>query len=166
MEIKKEKAVLAGLSANSMKEDERSTEVSMEELAALVETAGGEVAAYLLQNKATPEARTFIGEGKVEEMKALIDSLGCDLAVFDNGDFMHLIRTQTSMFIFLFHKLILCGLIQNNFQPQTGIFQPQSININHKQSQTTIRYQSIFTPITTNKYRPWFVDEGRIYIYI
>ena len=84
MEIKKEKAVLAGLSANSMKEDERSTEVSMEELAALVETAGGEVAAYLLQNKATPEARTFIGEGKVEEMKALIDSLGCDLAVFDN----------------------------------------------------------------------------------
>lgn len=84
MEIKKEKAVLAGLSANSMKEDERSTEVSMEELAALVETAGGEAAAYLLQNKATPEARTFIGEGKVEEMKALIDSLGCDLAVFDN----------------------------------------------------------------------------------
>lgn len=84
METKKEKAVLAGLSANSMKEDERSTEISMEELGALVETAGGEVGAYLLQNKATPEARTFIGAGKVEEMKALIDSLGCDLAVFDN----------------------------------------------------------------------------------
>lgn len=84
MEIKKEKAVLAGLCANSMKEDERSTEISMEELAALVETAGGEAAAYVLQNKATPEARTFIGEGKVQEMKALVDSLGCDLAVFDN----------------------------------------------------------------------------------
>ena len=54
----------------------------------------------------------------------------------------------------------------NNSQPQTGIFQPQSINIKQKQSQTTIRYQSIFTTITTNKYRPWFVDEGRIYIYI
>lgn len=84
MEIKKEKAVLAGLSAFSMKEDERSTEISMEELGALVETAGGEVAAYLLQNKAAPEARTFIGEGKVQEMKELVDSLGCDLAVFDN----------------------------------------------------------------------------------
>ncbi len=84
MEIIKEKAVLAGLSANSMKEDERSTEISMEELAALVETAGGEAAAYVLQNKATPEARTFIGEGKVQEMKELIDNLGCDLAVFDN----------------------------------------------------------------------------------
>ena len=54
----------------------------------------------------------------------------------------------------------------NISQPQMGIFQPQSININHKQSQTTIRYQSIFTPITINKYRPWFVDEGRIYIYM
>lgn len=84
MEIIKEKAVLAGLSANSMKEDERSTEISMEELAALVETAGGEVAAYVLQNKATPEARTFIGAGKVQEMKELVDSLGCNLAVFDN----------------------------------------------------------------------------------
>ena len=50
------------------------------------------------------------------------------------------------------------------FQPQMGIFQPQSTNINHKQSQTIIRYQSIFTTISTNKYRPWLVDEGRLYI--
>lgn len=84
MEINKEKAILAGLSANSMAEDERSTEISMQELAALVETAGGEAVAYVLQNKATPEARSFIGEGKVQEMKELIDSNGCNLAVFDN----------------------------------------------------------------------------------
>ena len=84
MEIKKEKAVLAGLSANSMQEDERSTENSMEELAALVETAGGEAVAYVLQNRATPEARSFIGDGKVKEMKELVDNNGCNLAVFDN----------------------------------------------------------------------------------
>ena len=84
MENKKERAVLAGLSANSMAEDERSTEISMEELRALVETAGGEAVAYLLQNKATPDARSFIGEGKVQEMKELVDNYGCDLAVFDN----------------------------------------------------------------------------------
>lgn len=84
MENKKEKAVLAGLSASSMPEDERSTETSMEELAALVETAGGEAVAYLLQNKATPEARTFIGEGKMKEMKELVVNHGCDFAVFDN----------------------------------------------------------------------------------
>ena len=40
---KKERAVLAGLSANSMDPAERSTEESMEELAALAETAGAEV---------------------------------------------------------------------------------------------------------------------------
>jgi len=84
MENKKEKAVLAGLSATSLPEDERATETSMQELAALVETAGGEAVAYLLQNKATPEARTFIGEGKVQEMKELVTNYGCDFAVFDN----------------------------------------------------------------------------------
>ena len=55
----------------------------------------------------------------------------------------------------------------NISQSQTGIFQPQPTNINHKQSQTIIRYQPIFTTISTNKYRPWFVDEGAyVYIYI
>ena len=84
MEGKKERAVLAGLCANSMPEDERSTEISMEELAALVETAGGEAVAYILQNRATPEARSFIGDGKVKELKELIDNNECNLAVFDN----------------------------------------------------------------------------------
>ena len=84
MEDKKERAVLAGLSAASMDEHERSTEVSMDELAALVETAGGEAVAMLIQNRATPEPRSFIGDGKVQEMKALIEANDCDLAVFDN----------------------------------------------------------------------------------
>lgn len=84
MEYKKEKAVLAGLSAASMPESERSTETSMAELSALVETAGGETAGYLLQNRPTPEVRSFIGEGKVQEMKELIEANDCNLAVFDN----------------------------------------------------------------------------------
>lgn len=83
-EIKKERAVLAGLSAASMDEHERSTEVSMEELAALVETAGGETVAMLMQSRPTPDARSFIGDGKVREMKELIAMNDCDLAVFDN----------------------------------------------------------------------------------
>jgi len=84
MENKKEKAVLAGLSASSLPADECSTETSMEELSALVETAGGETAAWLLQNRQTPEARTFIGDGKVKELRELVVNHGCDLAVFDN----------------------------------------------------------------------------------
>ena len=56
----------------------------MEELAALVETAGGEVIVTLIQNRPSPDPRCFIGDGKVEEMKALIAMNDCDLAVFDN----------------------------------------------------------------------------------
>ncbi len=82
--MKKERAVLAGLSAASMDERERSTEESMAELAALVETAGGEAVAWVLQNRQAPEPRSFLGEGKVRELQELIASHGCDLAVFDN----------------------------------------------------------------------------------
>ena len=83
-QIKKERAVLAGLSAASMDEHERSTEVSMEELAALVETAGGEAVAMLIQSRPSPEPRSFLGDGKVKELKELIQANECDLAVFDN----------------------------------------------------------------------------------
>ena len=83
-EIKKERAVLAGLAAASMEESERSSEVSMEELAALVETAGGETVAMMMQNRPTPDPRSFLGDGKVQELKELIEANECDLAVFDN----------------------------------------------------------------------------------
>ena len=83
-QINKERAVLAGLSAASMAPSERSTEVSMEELSALVETAGGETAAMLIQQRPTPDPRSFIGDGKVRELKELIEANDCELAVFDN----------------------------------------------------------------------------------
>ena len=83
-EIKRERAVLAGLSAASMDESERSTEISMEELAALVDTDGGDTVAIIMQSRPTPDPRSFIGDGKVREMKELIAMNDCDLAVFDN----------------------------------------------------------------------------------
>ena len=83
-EIKRERAVLAGLSAASMDESERSTEISMEELAALVDTAGGDTVAIIMQSRPTPDPRSFIGDGKVREIKELIAMNDCDLAVFDN----------------------------------------------------------------------------------
>ena len=82
--VSKERAVLAGLSARSMEVRERSSDVSMEELASLVETAGGEPVAVIMQNLPSPNTHSFIGEGKVREMKDLIEANDCDLAVFDN----------------------------------------------------------------------------------
>ena len=82
--VSKERAVLAGLSALSMEVRERSSDVSMEELASLVETAGGVPVAVIMQNLPSPNTHSFIGEGKVREMKDLIEANDCDLAVFDN----------------------------------------------------------------------------------
>ncbi len=84
LRIELEKAVLAGLSADSMDEAQRSTDDSMDELESLLETAGGVSCGRILQNRATPEPRTFIGKGKVQEMKSLIQAEDCTLAVFDN----------------------------------------------------------------------------------
>ncbi len=83
-ENKRERAVLAGLAANSMDPRERSTEQSMAELEALVETAGGQAVAVLIQNRPSPDPRCFIGDGKVRELKELISANDCSLAVFDN----------------------------------------------------------------------------------
>ena len=84
IETKKERAVLAGLAAASMDIHERSSDVTMDELAALVETAGGEVTATMIQARPTPDPRSFLGDGKVRELKELIEANECDLAVFDN----------------------------------------------------------------------------------
>ena len=83
-DIKIERAVLAGLNAGCMDISERSTDISMEELAALVETAGGETVGMMIQNRATPDPRSFIGDGKVAELKEFIAANDIDLAVFDN----------------------------------------------------------------------------------
>lgn len=80
-----DRAVLVGLSAHSLPREDCATESSLEELSALLETAGGECAGIVLQQKDSPDPRTFIGEGKVQEVKALIEAQGAGMAVFDNA---------------------------------------------------------------------------------
>ncbi len=79
-----ERAVLVGLCADSMEERERSTDTTLDELEALLETAGGVSVGKILQNKRTPDPRSFIGEGKVREVKELLEANDGTLAVFDN----------------------------------------------------------------------------------
>ena len=72
VEKPRDRAVLAGLSSPRLDKRDNADEDTLEELGALVETAGGEVAAVVLQNRAAPEPRTFIGEGKVAEIRELV----------------------------------------------------------------------------------------------
>lgn len=53
--------------------------------AALLETAGGICMGTVLQTKDAPDPRTFIGEGKVSEVKELVQAQGADLVIFDNS---------------------------------------------------------------------------------
>ena len=83
-EEKRNRAVLVGLNAYSLSAEDNATETTLEELAALLETAGGECVGVVLQNKDKPDARTFIGEGKVDEVRELAQAVEADLVVFDN----------------------------------------------------------------------------------
>ena len=78
------RAVLVGLNAHCLSEAENADDSSMEELADLLETAGGECVGTVFQNKDTPDPRTFIGEGKVAEVKELVDAMGADMVIVDN----------------------------------------------------------------------------------
>ena len=78
------RAVLVGLSCPGLSDEENAGEESLEELAAMLDTAGGTCLGTVLQNKNSPDPRTFIGEGKAEEVKELVRTLGADLVIFDN----------------------------------------------------------------------------------
>lgn len=67
-----------------MSAEERSDDISMEELWRLTETAGAEPVCMLMQTRDKPDPHSFLGGGKVEELKELIENEECDLAVFDN----------------------------------------------------------------------------------
>ena len=56
----------------------------MAELAALLDTAGGDAVAMVLQSRQAPDPRSFLGSGKLQEIKELIQAQECTLAVIDN----------------------------------------------------------------------------------
>ena len=66
-----EKAVLAGLDAACFTREETASETSLEELQALLETAGGECVGTVLQSRPTPDPHSFVGQGKAEEIREL-----------------------------------------------------------------------------------------------
>ena len=80
-----EKAVLAGLNADCFTPEETATPRSLDELEALLETAGGQCVGKLLQNRPTPDPHSFVGEGKAEELRQMIQDSGATMVVFDNA---------------------------------------------------------------------------------
>ena len=77
----KAKAVLVGIVTDKALTDE--VETSLEELSLLLDTAGGETFAKVVQNKSTLDPRTLIGSGKVAEIRELCENNEIKLVIFD-----------------------------------------------------------------------------------
>ncbi len=81
-EIKSEnlraRAILAAVDCG-----EYDAESSINELEELAKTAGAEVLATVIQKRPAPEPATVLGEGKIDELKDMVQRLDADLAIFD-----------------------------------------------------------------------------------
>lgn len=80
-----EKAVLVGLNTDLFTKEETATAKTLDELEALLQTAGGECVGKILQNRHAPDPHSFIGEGKAEEVRARVAETGAQLVIFDNA---------------------------------------------------------------------------------
>lgn len=79
-----ERAVLVGLNADVFTKEQIATEQTLDELEALLETAGGFCTGKVLQNRHAPDSHSFIGEGKAQEVRMLAQATDATMIVFDN----------------------------------------------------------------------------------
>ena len=79
-QLRLEKVVLVGVWTEGTAQD---ADNSLKELAALAETAGSEVMEGLIQRRDKPDSATFIGSGKVKEVREAVVATGADTVVCD-----------------------------------------------------------------------------------
>ncbi len=79
-----ERAALIGIYTGSADNDLPEAEASLTELGSLAEAAGAKVVLRTLQRRASPDAATLAGSGKLEELRLAALELDADLLIFDN----------------------------------------------------------------------------------
>jgi GTP-binding protein HflX len=77
-----EKAVLVALQTRDRTAHD--VDASLDELELLVDTAGSEAVGRVVQRRDLPDVATFLGRGKVDELKSLAADLGADAAIVDD----------------------------------------------------------------------------------
>jgi GTP-binding protein HflX len=82
LEVLRQRALLVGTGVGShgLEDAER----SLAELALLTDTAGADPVETVLQRRDRPDSATYVGKGKVDELRELVDSLDVDVVVFDD----------------------------------------------------------------------------------
>ena len=80
--LQRERCILIGI-INKDQDEEKSMEY-LEELRFLADTAGADTMHIFTQKLSRPDTRTFLGSGKMEEIKGYVDTENIDLVVFDD----------------------------------------------------------------------------------
>ena len=78
----RERIVLAGVTLDAG--DPEVTQASLEELARLVDTAGADTVARVVQQRGRPDRATYVGRGKADEIRLVSDYHDADTVVFDD----------------------------------------------------------------------------------
>src|SRR5690349_8668113 len=78
----REKIVLVGMVTSDVTQQD--VEMSLDELALLVDTAGADVVARVVQRRDNPDPATYVGKGKAEEIRDLSLQVDSDTVVFDD----------------------------------------------------------------------------------
>ncbi len=78
--VAREKAILVRVVLNQ----DSLSEQPLAELAGLADTAGAKIVGEMTQRREQPDVTTYLGRGKVTELKALVDHYDADVAIFDN----------------------------------------------------------------------------------
>lgn len=95
-EEKRDYAVLVGLRSPVLGNDSADEE-SLAELSALVDTAGGQAVGMILQSRDKPDPHSFIGEGKVDEVRRMVQEEKATMVIFDNDLSPSQLRVLTEM---------------------------------------------------------------------
>ncbi len=78
----RERIILVGVSFPP--HDDEAVDASLDELELLVDTAGADVVGRVVQRRSAPDPATYVGSGKVEEIRQLAEAADCDTVVFDD----------------------------------------------------------------------------------
>jgi GTP-binding protein HflX len=80
--LRKEKAIVIGIATPDI--SNKLARTHLEELARLADTAGAEIAEYVLQKRQAYDSATMVGSGKLQEIAGMVKSLNADIVIFDD----------------------------------------------------------------------------------
>ena len=135
MQEELEKVILVGVSTG----DNDDTRESLDELGDLVKTAGAEVVGKVIQNREAMHPGTYVGKGKIEEIKELLWELGATGIVCDDELSPAQLNNLTEMLAtkVMDRTLVILDIFAGRASTSEGKIQVELAQLRYRQSQLT-----------------------------